>query len=101
MNTLAPDRPSILHDAPHVLEELVHGHPLPAKHFKLNIDPEGIAWVVFDSPKSPVNVWNEETLREFNHHLEALEHTASLKALDGNADGTLTRDELRPLPPTE
>lgn len=81
MNTLVADRPFILHDAPHVLEELVHGHPLPTKHFQVNIDPEGIAWVVFDSPKSPVNVWNEETLREFNHHLETLEHDASVKAL--------------------
>jgi 3-hydroxyacyl-CoA dehydrogenase/enoyl-CoA hydratase/3-hydroxybutyryl-CoA epimerase len=64
-----------------VLEGIVHGHPVPPKHFRLDVDHDGIAWLVFDTPKSPVNVWNEETLREFNHNLESLEHDTRVKAL--------------------
>ncbi|MDZ4403211.1 3-hydroxyacyl-CoA dehydrogenase NAD-binding domain-containing protein [Prosthecobacter sp.] len=81
MKTLLLDRPSVIHDPPHVLEGIVHGHPIPAKHFRLDVDHDGIAWLVFDSPKSSANVWNEETLREFNHHLESLEHDTRVKAL--------------------
>ncbi|MBL9179896.1 MAG: enoyl-CoA hydratase/isomerase family protein [Verrucomicrobiaceae bacterium] len=78
---LLDTKPSVIHDPPHVLESIVHGHPVPAKHFKLDIDHDGIAWLVFDSPKTPVNVWNEETLREFNHNLERVEHDTRVKAL--------------------
>lgn len=81
MKTLLTNRPSVIHDPPHVLESIVHGHPLPSKHFKLEIDHDGIAWLTFDSPKVSANVWNEETLREFNHHLETLEHDTRVKAL--------------------
>lgn len=81
MKTLLIDRPSVIHDPPHVLESIVHGHPIPPKHFKLDIDHDGIAWLTFDSPKSSANVWNEETLREFNHNLELLEHDTRVKAL--------------------
>ncbi len=81
MKTLLVDRPSVIHDPPHVLEGIVHGHPIPAKHFRLDVDHDGIAWLVFDSPKSSANVWNEETLREFNHHLESLEHDTRVRAL--------------------
>lgn len=81
MKTLLIDRPSVIHDPPHVLESIVHGHPVPPKHFKLDIDHDGIAWLIFDSPKSSANVWNEETLREFNHNLELLEHDTRVKAL--------------------
>ena len=81
MKTLFIDRPSVIHDPPHVLEGIIHGHPVTPKHFKFDIDHDGIAWLVFDSPKSSVNVWNEETLREFNHHLELIEHDTRVKAL--------------------
>lgn len=73
--------PSIIHDPPHVLEDIIHGHPMPPKHFLHEIDFDGIAWITFDSPKSSVNVWNEETLREFNHLLETIEHDTRVKAL--------------------
>ena len=73
--------PSIIHDPPHVLEDIIHGHPMPPKHFRFDVDFDGIGWVTFDSPKSSVNVWNEETLREFNHLLETIEHDTRVKAL--------------------
>lgn len=73
--------PSIIHDPPHVLEDIIHGHPMPPKHFRLDVDHDGIAWITFDSPKSSANVWNEETLREFNHLLETIEHDTRVKAL--------------------
>ncbi len=73
--------PSIIHDPPHVLEDIIHGHPMPPKHFRLDVDFDGIAWITFDSPKSSVNVWNEETLREFNHLLETIEHDTRVKTL--------------------
>jgi|UniRef100_UPI0037833AD1 3-hydroxyacyl-CoA dehydrogenase/enoyl-CoA hydratase/3-hydroxybutyryl-CoA epimerase len=81
MKTLLTYCPSIIHDPPHVLEDIVHGHPIQPKHFRLEVDHDGIAWLVFDTPKSSVNVWNEETLREFNHNLESLEHDTRVKAL--------------------
>ena len=81
MKTFFSDRPTVLHDPPHVLESIVHGHPIQPKHFRLEVDNDGIAWVTFDSPKSSANVWNEETLREFNHNLESLEHDTRVKAL--------------------
>ena len=73
--------PSIIHDPPHVLEDIIHGHSMPPKHFGLDIDHDGIAWITFDSPKSSANVWNEETLREFNHLLEIIEHDTRVRAL--------------------
>ncbi|MBE7495854.1 MAG: enoyl-CoA hydratase/isomerase family protein [Verrucomicrobiaceae bacterium] len=80
MKTCLSDRPDVLHDAPHALWEIIHGHHHPARHFKLDVDGDGIAWLVFDSPKA-ANVWNEEPLREFNHHLESIEHDTRVKAL--------------------
>ena len=81
MKTSLLNCPSIIHDPPHVLEDIIHGHPVPPKHFRLDIDHDGIAWITFDSPKSSANVWNEETLREFNHLLETIEHDTRAKAL--------------------
>ncbi|OYW30600.1 MAG: hypothetical protein B7Z47_03465 [Chthoniobacter sp. 12-60-6] len=81
MKTRLLDCPSIIHDPPHVLADIIHGHPMPPKHFRLDIDFDGIAWITFDSPKSSANVWNEETLREFNHLLETIEHDTRVKAL--------------------
>lgn len=81
MKTLFQDRPAVIHEPPHVLDHLAHGVAVQAKHFKVTVDSDGIAWVLFDSPKSPANVWNEETLREFHHHLETLERDTRVKAL--------------------
>lgn len=81
MKTILTDQSSVACDPVRRLESLVHDHPVQPKHFKLDIDHDGVAWITFDSPKSSVNVWNEETLREFNHHLEILEHDTRVKAL--------------------
>lgn len=81
MKTLLLNRPAVIHDPPHVLEDIIYGHPVPPKHFRLEVDHDGIAWITFDSPKSSANVWNEETLREFNHLLETIEHDTRAKAL--------------------
>jgi 3-hydroxyacyl-CoA dehydrogenase/enoyl-CoA hydratase/3-hydroxybutyryl-CoA epimerase len=81
MKTELSDRPDVLHDAPHALWDIIHGHNPPPRHFRVDVDHDGIAWLVFDSPGKPANVWNEETLREFNHHLEALQHDTRVKAL--------------------
>lgn len=81
MKTLFIDKPSVIHEAPHVLESIVHGDSIPAKHFRKEVDHDGIAWLTFDSPQSSANVWNEETLREFNHNLEVIEHDTRVKAL--------------------
>lgn len=81
MKTLLLTRSAVIHDPPHVLEDIIHGHPVPPKHFRLEVDHDGIAWITFDSPKSSANVWNEETLREFNHLLETIEHDTRAKGL--------------------
>ena len=81
MKTLLLNCPAVIHDPPHVLEDIVHGHPVTPKHFRLEVDHDGIAWITFDSPKSSANVWNEETLREFNYLLETIEHDTRAKAL--------------------
>ncbi len=81
MKTLLIDKPSVIHEAPHVLESIIHGDTIPAKHFRKEVDHDGIAWITFDSPQSSANVWNEETLREFNHNLEVIEHDTRVKAL--------------------
>jgi hypothetical protein len=81
MKTLLIDKPSIIHEAPHVLESIIHGDTIPAKHFRKEVDHDGIAWLTFDSPKSSANVWNEETLREFNHNVEVIEHDTRVRAL--------------------
>lgn len=60
---------------------IIHDPPMSPKHFRLDVDHDGIAWITFDSPKSSVNVWNEEALREFNHLLETIEHDTRVKAL--------------------
>jgi len=81
MKTAFSDRPDVLHDAPHALRDIIHGHQPPARHFRVDVDHDGIAWLVFDSPGKAFNVWNEETLREFNQHLENLEHDTRVRAL--------------------
>ncbi len=50
-------------------------------HFHRLIDAEGVCWLTFDSPRSKANVWNADSLKEFNSHLEAIEHNPEVKAL--------------------
>lgn len=49
--------------------------------FKLEVDPQGIAWLTFDQHGSSVNVLNEATLRELDDHLDALELDPAIHAL--------------------
>jgi 3-hydroxyacyl-CoA dehydrogenase/enoyl-CoA hydratase/3-hydroxybutyryl-CoA epimerase len=60
-------------------------HLLKALHtpaaFKLEVDLQGIAWLTFDQPGSSVNVLNEDTLRELDDHLDALELDPTIHAL--------------------
>ncbi len=81
MSDIFEQRPAVLHAEPHVLETIAHGDPLPAKHFRLEVDAQGIAWLTFDSPDTAVNVWNLESLREFNHQLEAIEQNSRVTAV--------------------
>ncbi len=50
-------------------------------HFRLTTDEDGTAWVTFDMIGSPVNVWNEITLRELDLCLDAVGRNPSVKAL--------------------
>ncbi len=54
---------------------------LPTDAFKLDIDSEGIAWLVFDTPGSSVNVFNEATLQELDEHLMDIGADAEVKGL--------------------
>lgn len=65
-------------------------HPAPAKpppgsaaapSFRLETDPEGVAWLTFDTPGSAANVWNEATLAEFDSHVRAVGEDKTVRAL--------------------
>jgi 3-hydroxyacyl-CoA dehydrogenase / enoyl-CoA hydratase / 3-hydroxybutyryl-CoA epimerase len=70
----------------HLLESLVI-HPesaqadAPLKHFRVEKDAENHAWITFDMAGSPVNVWNNATLREFNRCLDHVAHDSGIRAL--------------------
>jgi 3-hydroxyacyl-CoA dehydrogenase / enoyl-CoA hydratase / 3-hydroxybutyryl-CoA epimerase len=49
--------------------------------FRLETDDQGIAWLTFDSPGSKANIWNADTLRDFDKHLEIVGEDASIHAL--------------------
>jgi len=70
--TQAPDQDRVPH-----LHKALH---TPAA-FKLEVDLQGIAWLTFDQPGSSVNVLNEDTLRELDDHLDALELDPTIHAL--------------------
>ncbi|HEY2574541.1 MAG TPA: enoyl-CoA hydratase-related protein, partial [Verrucomicrobiaceae bacterium] len=49
--------------------------------FHKEVDAEGICWLTFDTPDSPANVWNSETLDELDCHIEDLHHDSSVRAV--------------------
>lgn len=53
----------------------------PLKHFHLQVDAEGRAWICFDMAGAAANVWNEATLREFNRCLDQVVHHGGVKTL--------------------
>jgi 3-hydroxyacyl-CoA dehydrogenase/enoyl-CoA hydratase/3-hydroxybutyryl-CoA epimerase len=65
------------------LQPYLKGHPAPAgsQAFTRETDSNGVTWLTFDQPDSPVNLWSEATLREFVWHVERLEHDSSCRAL--------------------
>lgn len=69
----------------HLLESLVI-HPAshdesPLKHFRVEVDAEHRAWIIFDMAGSSANVWNDTTLREFNRCLDHVAHHAGVREL--------------------
>src|SRR5579872_61877 len=51
------------------------------KHWKLNVDHEGIAWLQFDRADRPVNTFNPEVFSEFSDILDALVKSATCYGL--------------------
>lgn len=57
-------------------------HPPHKIHcFHKEVDPDGICWLTFDTPESPANVWNADTLDELDGHIEELHRDSSVRAL--------------------
>lgn len=76
LETLITDKESFIPHPPRALPPLEM-----VKHFRLEVDAENIAWLTFDTPNSAANVWNEQTLREFNLCLDLISENAALKTL--------------------
>ncbi len=51
------------------------------RHFHLETDADGTAWITFDMEGSAANVWNDATLHEFDLCLEAVSRDPALKSL--------------------
>lgn len=51
------------------------------RHFRLDSDEDGTAWITFDMEGAAANVWNETTLHEFDLCLEAVSRDSTLKTL--------------------
>ena len=51
------------------------------RHFHLETDADGTAWITFDMEGASANVWNDATLHEFDLCLEAISRAPSLKSL--------------------
>lgn len=49
--------------------------------FRKEVDADGICWLTFDTPNASVNVWNADTLDEFDCHIEELHRDSSIRAL--------------------
>ena len=45
------------------------------------VDEDGICWLTFDTPNSPANVWNSDTLDELDTHIEELHRDPDVRAL--------------------
>lgn len=54
-------------------------HRTPCFHHE--VDAEGICWLTFDTPDSSANVWNLDTLDEFDCHIEELHRDTDIRAL--------------------
>jgi 3-hydroxyacyl-CoA dehydrogenase/enoyl-CoA hydratase/3-hydroxybutyryl-CoA epimerase len=55
--------------------------PSPYKHWKLNVDSEGIAWLQFDRADRPVNTFNPEVFNEFSEILDRLVNSGTCNGL--------------------
>lgn len=53
----------------------------PLRHFRLDVDAEGRAWITFDMAGASTNVWNDSSLREFNRCLDRLAHHGGVRCL--------------------
>lgn len=51
------------------------------RHFRLETDADGTAWITFDMEGAAANVWNDTTLNEFDLCLEAVSRDPTLKTL--------------------
>jgi len=82
MKTLVPHPKSIIRN-PRFLPPYLGGHPAPSGPvaFSRELDSAGIAWITFDQPGSPANLWSEATLRQFVWHIEQIERTPSVRGL--------------------
>lgn len=49
--------------------------------FRAEVDGNGICWLTFDTPDASANVWNADTLDEFDCHIEELHRDNSIRAL--------------------
>lgn len=67
------------------------------KHWQLEIDEQGIAWLTFDQAGTGVNTLNEETLGEFDALLAACEETspAGLVVCSAKAGGFISGADVR------
>ncbi len=54
--------------------------PTPSA-FRRDVDADGICRLTFDAPGSGVNVFNEDTLRELDSQLDAIESDTAIRAL--------------------
>ncbi len=63
-------------------QEPLRKHPPHKIHcFQKEVDPDGICWLTFDTPQSPANVWNADTLDELDGHIEELHRDSNVRAL--------------------
>lgn len=65
------------------LEQIpIRHHPVHKVHcFHKEVDEDGVCWLTFDTPESPANVWNADTLDEFDGHIEEIHRDHSIRAL--------------------
>lgn len=82
MKTLDPHPKSIIRN-PKFFPPYLGGHPAPdgPVAFSRELDAEGIAWITFNQPNSPANLWSEATLRQFVWHIEQIERTPAVRGL--------------------
>lgn len=74
--TQDPDQDGHISQVPHVPES-----SNSAACFRKEIDDHGICWLTFDTPGASANVWNFDTLEEFDRHIEDLHRDSEVRAL--------------------